>query len=108
MTANEPGSSPDSTDGPDSPLRGREIVYDDPALVALLEHKDLPRFDARLSALEWGLWLDAEDFPLVDGFERLRVARLPGREGESTLRVFFEIESDDVVLIRAIEPVESG
>ena len=108
MTANEPGSSPDSTDGPDRPLRGRDIVYDDPTLVALLEHKDLPRFDDRLSVLEWALWLDAEDFPLVDGFERLRVARLPGREGESTLRAFFEIESDDLVVVRAIELVESG
>lgn len=92
MIVREPKSLPDNTGGIDKPPNGREIVYDEPALLALLLHKDLPRFDDRIAALEWALWLGAEDFPLVYG-NRIRVARLP-------------VEGDDCVVIRAIEPVE--
>lgn len=76
MTRTERSSWLASLAGTDNPLHGRDIVYDEPALVSLLEYKDLPRFDDRLSILEWALWLAADDFPVVDGFERLRVARI--------------------------------
>jgi len=58
-----------------------------------------------MAILEWALWLDAEDFPLIDGFTRLRVARLPGIDSDPILRVFFEIE-DGTVTILAVEAVD--
>jgi len=96
---------PDNTGGIDKPPKGREIVYDEPALIALLLYKDSPRFDDRISALEWALWLGAEDYPLVYG-GRIRVARLPSEGDDVPMRAFFEIESDNCVVIRTIETVE--
>ena len=82
----------------------REIVYDDRVLLQLSGLGDLKRLDERMSALEWAVWLDAEDFPMVDGTS-LRVARVHGVACEPTLRIFFEIESDHVVVIHWVEPI---
>ena len=80
----------------------REIAYDERVLLQLLELGDLKRLDDRMSVFEWAAWQDAEDFPAVEG-TRLRVARIAGFGGEPTLRVFFEIESDDIVGVHWVE-----
>ena len=76
----------------------REIVYHQRCLPFVVNHPDVKRFDERMAALEWALWLDAEDFPVVARYPWLRVARINGFGIEPTLRIFFEIENGTVTV----------
>jgi hypothetical protein len=60
-----------------------------------------------LAALEWALWLGADDFPIVDGFRRLRVARISGFGVAPPIRAFFEIDGV-IVTIKWIETVSEN
>ncbi len=85
----------------------REIVYDEQCLIYLVTPDQVKRLDERLAAVEWALWLDAEDFPLIHGFQRLRVARVNGFGVEPTLRIFFEVDNGTVT-VKWIEPIDEA
>lgn len=79
----------------------REIAYDHRALHQLITigGGEMRHLDARMAVLEWALWLNAEDFPVIDGFRTIRVTRLPGHDKEPTLRVFFDVENGAVTIL---------
>ena len=84
----------------------REIADDGQYFDQLRALGDVARLDERLRGLHWALWLDAEDFPVVEGFKTLRVARLHGYGAIPTLMVLFNIERTEKVILRWIEIVE--
>ena len=77
----------------------RRQVFEDPAFTAQLNHLgNIKRFDERLRAITWALWLDAEQYPLIAAGETLRVGFLRGTGDEPPLSVWYDIEGDEVIL----------
>lgn len=73
-------------------------IFESPEFTAELEKLGAQHLDECLRGLTFELWIDAEDFPLVDPNHRLRVATLTTYTEKPEVTVYFEIDSDKVIL----------
>lgn len=81
-------------------------IFESPEFTQELQKLGAHRLDECLRGLTFELWIDAEDFPLVDSQHRLRVATLSTYGNNSEITVYFEIDGATVILrwLEIIEP----
>ena len=86
-------------------------LREDELFTAQLEALDSIKYlDEALEAIMWALSNNPEIYPIVPGTKRLRVAKTKSYErGIVTippLKIWFSVETDEIVLLRSIEQVK--
>ncbi len=81
----------------------RTVVENETFTRMLHELGDIRRLDDVLRGVYWSLHQRAEEWPIVAGFERVRLAKTDEVGGIPRLRIWFRILSDYEVELLAIE-----
>jgi len=88
-------------------FRYRELV-EDPVYTSQVENLGYSdeQLDAALDAVAWALSTNPEHYPVIQGTQRLRVAKTDHYSRDNVwippLKVWFTIEDDDHVLLKGI------
>ena len=70
----------------------------------LAELGDVKRLDDVLRGVCWSIHINAEDWPVVRGFKRVRIAKSDGYGDTPKLRLWFRVLNNDEAELHAIEP----
>ncbi len=90
-------------------FKGYTLQEDEVYAAQLEALGNIKYLDEALEAVVWILSNNPEIYPVVPGTKRLRIAKTKSYEREAImippLKIWFSIETDQIVLLRAIEQV---
>jgi hypothetical protein len=81
----------------------RTLIESEEYARAFAKLGDAKRLDEAVNALTWGISIYPAQFPLVNGFKTIRVAKTDAVGDAPCLIIWFSILNPDEILLRFIE-----